>query len=60
MTKHPPVHHPKNLILGFHGWDESVPRGQLHGWFPKETFCNPKIGYIHFWMSLIREVVGFV
>jgi hypothetical protein len=19
--------------------------------------CNPKIGYIHFWMSLIREVV---
>jgi hypothetical protein len=22
--------------------------------------CNPKIGYIHFWMSLIREVVGSV
>ncbi len=24
------------------------------------TYCNPKIGYIHFWMSLISEVVCFV
>jgi hypothetical protein len=25
-----------------------------------EDHCNPKIGYIHFWMSLIREAVCFV
>ncbi len=22
---HPPVHHPKHPVLGFHGWDEIVP-----------------------------------
>ncbi len=26
----------------------------------KTLQCNPKIGYIHFWMSLIGEVVCFV
>jgi len=25
-----------------------------------QWWCNPKIGYIHFWMSLIKEVVGSV
>ncbi len=30
MTQHPPVHHPKNLVLGFHGWDETVPQGSVY------------------------------
>ncbi len=29
MTQHPPVRHPKNLVLGFHGWDEIVSRGRF-------------------------------
>jgi hypothetical protein len=29
VTQHPPVRHPKNPVLGFHGWDETVPRGQF-------------------------------
>jgi hypothetical protein len=30
VTQHPPVHHPKNPILGFHGWDETVPQGSVY------------------------------
>ncbi len=30
MTQHPPVHHPKNPIPGFHGWDERVPHGSVY------------------------------
>ncbi len=30
MTQHAPVHHPKNPILGFHGWDETVPQGSVY------------------------------
>jgi hypothetical protein len=26
-TQHPPVQHPKNPVLGFHGWDETLPQG---------------------------------
>ncbi len=29
VYQHSPVHHPKNHVLGFHGWDETVPRGQF-------------------------------
>jgi hypothetical protein len=29
VTQHPPVHHPKIPVQGFHGWDEVSPRGQL-------------------------------
>ncbi len=29
MTQHPPVHHPKHPVLGFHGWDEPVPQSQF-------------------------------
>jgi hypothetical protein len=29
VSQHPPVHHPKNAVLGFHGWDETVPQGQF-------------------------------
>jgi len=29
VTWHPPVHHPKNSILGFRGWDEIVPQGSV-------------------------------
>jgi hypothetical protein len=25
VTQHPPVHHPKHPVLGFHRWDETVP-----------------------------------
>ncbi len=27
MTQHPPVHHPNNPVLGFHGWDRNCPTG---------------------------------
>ncbi len=30
MSQHPPVHHPKTPILGFHGWDETVPQGSVY------------------------------
>ncbi len=30
MSQHPPVHHPKNPILGFHGWDETIPQGSVY------------------------------
>ncbi len=30
VNQHPPVHHPKNPILGFHGWDETVPQGSVY------------------------------
>jgi hypothetical protein len=30
MTQHPPVHHPKNPIPEFHGWDETVPKGAVY------------------------------
>ncbi len=30
VTQHPPVHHRKNPILGFHGWDETVPQGSVY------------------------------
>jgi hypothetical protein len=30
VTQHPLVHHPKNLVLGFHGWDETVPQGSVY------------------------------
>jgi hypothetical protein len=30
VTQHPPVHHPKNPLLGFHGWDETVPQGSVY------------------------------
>ncbi len=26
----PPVHHPNNPVLGFHGWDEPVPHGSVY------------------------------
>jgi len=29
VGQHPPVHHPKNPVLGFHGWDETVPQGSV-------------------------------
>ncbi len=30
VTQHPTVHHPKNPVRGFHGWDESVPKGAVY------------------------------
>jgi hypothetical protein len=30
------MHHPKNVILGFHGWDETIPQGLVYlvnSWF---------------------------
>ncbi len=30
MSQHPPVHHPKNPLLGFHGWDETVPQRSVY------------------------------
>jgi hypothetical protein len=30
VTQHPTVHHPKNPVLGFHGWDETVPKGAVY------------------------------
>jgi hypothetical protein len=30
VTQHPPVHHPKTPVLGFHGWDETVPKGPVY------------------------------
>ncbi len=30
VTQQPPVHHPKNPVLGFHGWDETVPQGSVY------------------------------
>jgi len=30
VTHHPPMHHPKNHVLGFHGWDETVPQGSVY------------------------------
>ncbi len=30
VTQHPPVHHPKNPVLGFHGWDETVLQGSVY------------------------------
>ncbi len=30
MNQHPPMHHPKNPILGFHGWDETIPQQSLY------------------------------
>jgi len=30
VTQHPPVHHLKNPILGFHGWNEIVPQGSVY------------------------------
>jgi hypothetical protein len=30
VTQHPPVHHPKNPVLGFHGWDETVPQWTVY------------------------------
>jgi len=32
VTQHPPVHHPKNPVLGFHGWDETCPPGGQFTW----------------------------
>ncbi len=29
VTWHPPVHHPKNPVLGFRGWDEILPQGSV-------------------------------
>ncbi len=37
VTQHPPVHHPKNPVLGFHGWDETVPQGSVY--FVSSFFC---------------------
>jgi hypothetical protein len=25
-----PVHHPKTLVLGFHGWEETIPKGAIY------------------------------
>jgi hypothetical protein len=30
LSQHPLMHHPKNLILGFHGWDETIPHGSIY------------------------------
>ncbi len=30
MSQHPPVHYPKNPILGFHGCDETVPHESVY------------------------------
>ncbi len=30
MTQHPPVHHPENPVLEFHGWDETLPKGAVY------------------------------
>ncbi len=30
VTQHPPVHHLKNPVLGFHGWNETVPQGSVY------------------------------
>jgi len=30
VSQHPPVHHPKNPLLGFHGWDETVPQRSVY------------------------------
>ncbi len=51
VTQHPPVHHPKHPVLGFHGWDENVPRSQFIWsvvvfflwaflFFPSDFFCG--------------------
>jgi hypothetical protein len=29
VTQHPVVHHPKNHVMGSHGWDENVPQGLI-------------------------------
>ncbi len=42
VTQHPPVHHPKIPVLGFHGWDETVSQGSVYlvssFFFPKSHF----------------------
>jgi hypothetical protein len=30
VTQHPPAHHPKTPVLGFHGRDETVPQGSVY------------------------------
>ncbi len=30
VCQHLPVHHPKNPVLGFHGWDETVPQRSVY------------------------------
>jgi hypothetical protein len=55
VTQHPPVHHPKNPVLGFHGWDEPVPQGLVYlvssSFFSSCLFFSP-IGLFVFGSSL--------
>jgi hypothetical protein len=30
VSQPPPVHYPKNPVLGLHGWDETVPQGSVY------------------------------
>jgi hypothetical protein len=42
VPQHPPVHHPKNLILEFFGWDKTQPQGPCHlGIFLKKISPPP-------------------
>ncbi len=46
VSQHPPVHHPKNPVLGFHGWDETVSQGSVYlvsiFFFFCSFFCPPR------------------
>ncbi len=56
MTQHPPVHHPKNPVLGFHGLDETVPQGSVYlvsSFFfaPSHFFPGPFFSSPHFFFG---------
>jgi len=44
VTQHPPVLHPKNPVLVFHGWNETVPQGSVYlvsfFFFPSAPFFS--------------------
>ncbi len=56
MTQQPPVHHPKNPVLRFHGWDEIVPQGSVHLvsiFFPFWSYFS-QLDFFH-WLSLFES-----
>ncbi len=49
------MHHPKKFVLGFHGWDETIPKGAVYmvnsfyfllGFFFAHTFSSSFFGIV--------------
>ncbi len=57
VTQHPPMHHPKNPIMGFHGWDETIPpRVNFFGW----QFFFPSYAFLGFFFFFFPNLLFFL